>query len=221
MSETKNIYQKLLAVKKLVPYIKYNSESYGYSYANPSAVLGKINPILNEIGLYLKTEVLEVKATRCLVKTKTDKAKTTRDNGTTCEKGERHFIDVYETLYDLSMRYTWVDTETGDTDVNLFFASGMNGDEKGVGSALTYAERYFLLKSFNVPTDSDDPDSFVSKHESEEDKTKREAVDLAKSVKVDMAKLTKCETKEDIKKVWASIVNKGNEEVKELLTKFK
>jgi hypothetical protein len=221
MSETKNIYQKLLEVKKKVPYIKYNAQSFGYSYANPSAVLGKINPILNEIGLFLKTEVIDVKATRCLVKTKPDKAKTTKDNTSTLEKGEKHFIDVYETLYDLNMRYTWVDTETGETDVNLFFASGMNGDEKGVGSAMTYAERYFLLKTFNIPTDSDDPDSFVSRHESEEDKAKREAVELAKSVKIDVDKLSKCETKEDVKKIWSEIVNKGNEEVKELISKFK
>lgn len=215
------IYKKLLEVKKKVPYIKYNAESFGYSYADPSAVLGKINPILNEIGLYLKTECLKATSTRCLIKTKPDKAKTTRDNAAACEKGEKHFIDVYETLYDLDMRYTWVDVETGETDVNLFFASGMNGDEKGVGSALTFAERYFMLKAFNIPTDSDDPDSFVSKHESEEDKKKREAIELEKSVNADIAKLTECKTKEDVKTAWPSIKNRGNEKVKELLEKFK
>lgn len=31
---------------------------------------------------------------------------------------------------------------------------------EGIGKALTYAEKYFLLKQFNIPTDNDDPDSF-------------------------------------------------------------
>ena len=60
--------------------------------------------------------------------------------------------------------------KTGEKDENIFFSSGLNGDEKGVGSALTYAERYFFLKYFNVPTDDDDPDSFQEKHLTEEQK---------------------------------------------------
>lgn len=35
----------------------------------------------------------------------------------------------------------------------------MNGFEKGLGSALTYAERYFLLKYFHIATDEDDIDN--------------------------------------------------------------
>src|SRR5690606_10249645 len=37
--------------------------------------------------------------------------------------------------------------------------------EKGVGKALTYAEKYYLLKTFNIATDKDDPDSFQDKQE--------------------------------------------------------
>ena len=56
------------------------------------------------------------------------------------------------------MRFTWVCVDTGETDVNLFGANGQNGFDKGVGSALTYAERYFLLKYFHIATDEDDID---------------------------------------------------------------
>ena len=52
-----------------------------------------------------------------------------------------------------------IDIETGDTDVNLFGANGQNGFEMGLGSALTYAERYFLLKYFHISTDEDDIDN--------------------------------------------------------------
>jgi hypothetical protein len=57
------------------------------------------------------------------------------------------------------MRFTWVDCETGEKDENLFGANGQNGWDKGVGSAFTYAERYFLLKYFHIATDEDDIDN--------------------------------------------------------------
>lgn len=57
------------------------------------------------------------------------------------------------------MRFTWIDCETGERDENLFGANGQNDWEKGLGSALTYAERYFLLKFFHLSTDEDDIDN--------------------------------------------------------------
>jgi hypothetical protein len=41
----------------------------------------------------------------------------------------------------------------------MFAANGQNDFEKGLGSALTYAERYFLLKYFHISTDEDDIDN--------------------------------------------------------------
>ena len=57
------------------------------------------------------------------------------------------------------MRFTWIDCDTGERDENLFGANGQNDWEKGLGSALTYAERYFLLKFFHISTDEDDIDN--------------------------------------------------------------
>ena len=57
------------------------------------------------------------------------------------------------------MQFTWIDCATGDKDVNSFGANGQNDWEKGLGSALTYAERYFLLKYFHIATDEDDIDN--------------------------------------------------------------
>lgn len=39
----------------------------------------------------------------------------------------------------------------------------MNGQEKGIGSALTYGKRYYLLQFFNIPTPEDDPDAMEKK----------------------------------------------------------
>ena len=57
------------------------------------------------------------------------------------------------------MKFTWIDVENGEKDEIFFGANGQNDWDKGVGSALTYAERYFLLKFFHIATDEDDIDN--------------------------------------------------------------
>jgi hypothetical protein len=70
------------------------------------------------------------------------------------------------------MRFTWIDCESGESDINLFGANGQNDWEKGLGSALTYAERYFLLKYFHISTDEDDIDNPNRKPEQNAPQTK-------------------------------------------------
>ena len=67
--------------------------------------------------------------------------------------------DKSEILSKVMMRFTWIDCETGEKDENLFGANGQNDWEKGLGSALTYAERYFIMKYFHIATDEDDVDN--------------------------------------------------------------
>jgi hypothetical protein len=168
-----NIYQKLLEVKKKVPYLQKDKDGHNYSYVTPSNVLATINPILNELGIILKQEVVSHSYERIFQKPKTVDVYISG-------KKESRVVDVYETMYLLSMKMTWVDVESGEKDENMWFASGVNGDEKGTGSAYTYSERYFMLKYFNIPTDSDDPDSFQEKHLTE---SQREAIAEEKLLK--------------------------------------
>jgi hypothetical protein len=95
---------------------------------------------MNEYGIILKQEVIDIENTR-------------QDYVTA--KG----VSKTEILTKASMKFTWVDCETGDKDENYFAANGQNDFEKGLGSALTYAERYFLLKYFHISTDEDDIDN--------------------------------------------------------------
>jgi len=134
-----SLYKKLLEVKKKVPYLQKETKGFNFTYASPTLVLGTLNPLLNEAGIFLKSEIVAVKYERVEVIYKAG--------------------PKIETLYHLDMLFTWVDTEDGVEDACRWSASGMNGDEQGLGSALTYAERYFMLKFFNIPTDEDDPDA--------------------------------------------------------------
>lgn len=145
MEKTKNIYQKLLIIQQKIVGLgkdkdtKSQANPNGYKYVTGDKVLGEIKPLMNELGLILKQEVLSAENTRQDYNTK--------------------FGTKSEILTKLMMKFTWVDCDTGEKDENLFGANGQNDWEKGFGSALTYAERYFLLKYFHIATDEDDIDN--------------------------------------------------------------
>ena len=140
-----SLYKKLLEVQKKVIGLGKDKKSFGYDYVTGSKVLEHIKPILNEHGILLKQEVVSVEKERIDYKAKS---------------GEKS-----EMLYSVYQKFTWIDTDTGEKDENTFFSSGMNDWEKGLGSALTYAERYFLLKYFHIATDEDDIDNTGRKND--------------------------------------------------------
>lgn len=134
-----NIYTKLLEMQKKVVGLGKDTKSFGYQYVSGGKVLENLKPIMNDVGLLLKQEIVNVERERIDYSAK---------NGSKSEM-----------LYGVTFKFTWIDVESGETDVNMFYASGMNDWEKGLGSALTYAERYFLLKFFHINTDEDDIDN--------------------------------------------------------------
>lgn len=139
MEKTLNLYQKLLTIQKRINGLGKDKKSFSYSYVTGDKVLGEIKPLMNELGLLLKQEIVSINNSRQDYATK---------NGT-----------KNEILSKVMMQFTWIDVESGEKDVNSFGANGQNDFEKGLGSALTYAERYFLLKYFHIATDEDDIDN--------------------------------------------------------------
>lgn len=132
MSEAKTLYQKLLAVQKAVNYLQAVKEGHQYKYVGSSDVLAPIRNAMDEQGLLLFAEVLE-HAT---------------------EEGNQRFTE-------LVVKFTWVNADKPDErEEFLWYGQGLDTGEKGVGKALTYAEKYFMLKFFHIATDKDDPDRF-------------------------------------------------------------
>jgi len=134
-----SLYKKLLEIQRKIIGLGKDKKSFGYDYVTGAKVLENIKPLMNEYGLLLKQEVLSIENTR---------------QDYTTKQGAKS-----EILSKVMMRFTWIDAETGDKDVNEFGANGQNDWEKGLGSSLTYAERYFLLKYFHISTDEDDIDN--------------------------------------------------------------
>lgn len=155
-AKPKNIYQKLLEIqKKVVGLGKDSSGDNGkFQYVSGSKILEVVKPLMNSLGIILKQEILSLDNTRMDYTLASGKGKT-------------------EVLTKATFKFTWVDCETGERDENLFAANGQNGFDKGLGSAATYAERYFLLKFFHIATDEDDVDALPPK-EGEEGKGKKE-----------------------------------------------
>jgi hypothetical protein len=133
------LYSKLLKIQKQVKGLSKDKKSHNYDYVTGNKLLSFIKPLMDEQGLILKQEILSIENERQDYKTK--------------------YAEKSEILSKVMMRFTWIDCETGEKDENLFGANGQNDWEKGLGSALTYGERYFLLKYFHIATDEDDIDN--------------------------------------------------------------
>jgi len=146
----KNIYSKLLKIQQKINGLGKDKTGNNYKYVTGDKLLGEVKPMMNELGLLLKQEVISIENVR-------------QDYVVAVSKDLPNGKPKSEINSKVMMRFTWIDCETGEKDVNLFGANGQNDWDKGVGSALTYGERYFLLKYFHIATDEDDIDNSDSK----------------------------------------------------------
>ena len=138
--EKLNLYQKLHKIQCQVMGLGKDTQGNNFKYVSGTKVLDAIKPLMNQYGILLKMEVISIENQRNDYATKSNPNKS-------------------EILSKVMMKFTWIDVETGEKDENLFGANGQNDWDKGVGSAMTYAERYFLIKFFHIATDEDDIDN--------------------------------------------------------------
>ena len=134
-----NLYQKLVEIQKTVRGLGKDANASAYQYVSGSKVLEYIRPKMDELGVLLVQEIDEIDNQRIDYNVKS---------------GVKS-----ELLSKVTMTFTWIDAESGEKLPVKFGANGMNNWDKGLGSALTYAERYFLLKFFHIATDEDDVDA--------------------------------------------------------------
>lgn len=138
MTEQLNLYQKIADVKANIDGFTKDTKGYNYSYVSGSQVLHRIRNKMIEHNLLLVpyTENEEI--------TQTTNAK-----------------NKTEHIVKLKLTYKWINADNPQEVLEVpFFAVGQQDDvSKAHGTALTYAERYFLMKFFNIPTDEDDADA--------------------------------------------------------------
>lgn len=137
------LFVKLLEIQKAISGLKKDKSGNNYAYVSGNKLLGFVRPLMDKYGVILILEITESNFER-------QNYTVYGNNGTPREKAE--------IFCSLKMKFTWVDAESGETLECKWASSGMNAWDKGVGSAITYGERYFLLKFFHISTDEDDVD---------------------------------------------------------------
>lgn len=147
-----NIYIKLaLATEKIDRVAKNLKVGVGnsqYKAVGEADVLAAVKPIENEFGIYSYPVKREIVSTN-------EFTTTSEYNGTTKEK-----ITIFmriKTIY----RFVNVDNPVEFVDVETF-GDGVDPQDKAPGKAMTYADKYALLKAYKIET-GDDPDQNASK----------------------------------------------------------
>jgi hypothetical protein len=131
-----NIQQKIVEVKKSMTSFTKDASGYGYKYVSGSQILKEIKGKMDELGILLEQHLLYP------VISQTPKG----------------FMMTSQ------MKMIWVNAEKPDDRIVVdWYCTGEQKDpSQAFGSALTYSERYFLLKYLGVPTDEDDPDKLLA-----------------------------------------------------------
>lgn len=130
------LYKKIFEVQHSVGVVakKGRNEFHKYDYATEADVLAVLRPALKKAGLAITSSVT---------------ARETKP--VTDAKG----APAYFTIVDVS--YTIFDVENGEHTTVLATGTGIDSGDKGLYKALTGASKYFLLKTFLLPT-GDDPE---------------------------------------------------------------
>lgn len=158
MKEEKNksLDEKLQVIKSEVDIMKKNKDGYGYSYVDEESILLKINSHMINLGIKLTPQLVPGTLHTEVVKY-VDKKKN----------------DVTDILVTSEMEFIWKDITTGETIKVPWGLVGQQSDgSQAFGSGLTYSNRYFLLKYFNISTSQDDPDELRKRIKQEEEQKK-------------------------------------------------
>lgn len=147
MAEQLNLFQKIADVKANIDGFTKDTKGYNYSYVSGSQVLHRIRNKMIENNLLLVPKTSEENYKQIDV---------TRFN----KKAGRE-ITTSEFIVEMKLTYVWINADKPEEQFEVtFYAVGQQDDvSKAHGTALTYAERYFLMKFFNIPTDEDDADA--------------------------------------------------------------
>ncbi len=158
--ELNTLDEKLMELKKLVSIMKKDSEGHGYNYVSEESILLTINDKMIELGIKLTPKFVPGTLFSQVVNYQNAKGQPKTD-----------------VLVRSELQFIWKDIKTGETEVIDWGLLGQQADgSQALGSGLTYANRYFLLKYFNATTSNDDPDKIRSAIAAEEERKKISAI---------------------------------------------
>lgn len=152
----KSLKQKLLDLKNLVCIMQKDSKGHNYTYVSEESILLAINDKMLELGLKLTPKFVPGTLHSEVLKYQNKQGN-----------------EVADIIVRSEMIFEWEDIYTGEIESINWAMIGQQGDaSQALGSGLTYANRYFLLKYFNIATSNDDPDKIKSELKAKEEEAK-------------------------------------------------
>lgn len=133
-------------IKENNPYFKKDKKAFKGSYTKGSTLLGAINPILNDHKVSLELHVTNQKLTTL----QTQK----------WDKEAEKLLPAFKFLVELDLLYVFKDALGNKNEIKWSGSGFADDPAQAMGMALTYSERYFLTKQFQIPTDDLDPDQY-------------------------------------------------------------
>lgn len=161
MDKPLNIYQRINAVRKAVPYVQKDTkvvEGGGYKAVSHDAITSALRPALIEHGIIVYTG--------CAKSTIVDTGKKTR-NSVPILRLDGQFITFFINADDPEDRFSLV-----------LPASAEDMGDKAAGKALSYAQKYAMLKVFNLETGDDEEGRIPQSVEPLEMISEEQAADL-------------------------------------------
>lgn len=156
-----NLVQKLAKIREMVEVLRKNKSGFNYKYVTEDEILARVAAGMKKYGVSLQPSI--VPGTLSVTPVSYTKTKNTKS-------GDQLKEEINETLVHAELTFTWVNCDdVNDTLVVPWALVGQQGDaSQAFGSGLTYANRYFMLKFFQIATPDDDPDNWRSKKEEAE-----------------------------------------------------
>lgn len=201
--KTESLTKRLAKIRNQVSVLQKNKTAqagskFSYKYIDEAEVLNKVTTYMEKLHVSLRPNIADYQVIDASYKTgKLDKA------GKSYEQDMREYV-VHGTL-----NFTWVndDDENDTIKCGWAFVGAKSDPSQAFGSALTYSDRYFLLKYFNIATPKDDPDAMLAQRQ---EILEAEELAAVKSITT------------DIKEYLSVVTDKlGNrDDVKSLVTKF-
>ena len=196
-----NIFQRMLAATSEINRVAKNlkvdiSKSQSYKAVAESDVLEAVKPIKEKYGIY------SYPVSRKIIK---DEAYTTTSGYDGCKSEKTTFFMRLETVY------RFVNTDKPDEYIDITtYGDGVDTQDKAPGKAMTYADKYALLKAYKIQT-GDDPDANPSGNLGKKKFEKPTAEQLAQAeelgINLDgLAAYAKCKVEEISKDILANAI---------------
>ena len=196
-----NIFQRMLAATSEINRVAKNlkvdiSKSQSYKAVAESDVLEAVKPIEEKYGIY------SYPVSRTVIK---DEAYTTTSEYDGRKSEKTTFFMRLATVY----RFVNIDNPDDYIDITTY-GDGVDTQDKAPGKAMTYADKYALLKAYKIQT-GDDPDAGASGNLGKKKFEKPTAEQLAQveelGINLDgLAAYAKCKVEEISKDVLAEAI---------------